>query len=86
MRSTLIRTAIIGLVAFAGATGPVLAQSHKVHAYQTAPYTGSDVEPGWQSSNVSAHPYAPSSVNNQPSACFTDEGYGRYASCDQAGY
>jgi hypothetical protein len=32
-----------------------------------------------------AHPGAPASVYNQPNACFTDEGYGRYASCDQSG-
>ena len=32
-----------------------------------------------------AHPGAPATVSNQPNACFTDEGYGRYASCDQAG-
>ena len=32
-----------------------------------------------------AHPGAPAAVANQPGACFTDEGYGRYASCDQAG-
>ena len=32
-----------------------------------------------------AHPGAPAAVYNQPNACFTDEGYGRYASCDQAG-
>jgi H+/gluconate symporter-like permease len=33
----------------------------------------------------SAHPGAPASVANQPNACFTDEGYGRYAACDQGG-
>jgi hypothetical protein len=32
-----------------------------------------------------SHPGAPPSIQNQPNACFTDEGYGRYASCDQAG-
>ena len=33
------------------------------------------------------HPEAPPpAVSAQPGACFTDEGYGRYASCDQAGF
>jgi hypothetical protein len=32
------------------------------------------------------HPETPAAVSAQPGACFTDEGYGRYASCDQAGF
>lgn len=32
-----------------------------------------------------ARPGSPPAVANQPNACFTDEGYGRFASCDQAG-
>ena len=34
---------------------------------------------------VAARPGTPAVVYDQPFACFTDEGYGRYASCDQAG-
>ena len=32
-----------------------------------------------------AHPGAPAAVSSQPNGCFTDEGHGRFASCDQAG-
>ncbi len=86
MRSTLIRIAIVGLAALAGVASPALAQTHaRHHAYQTAPYVNGYSDPAWQSSNVAAHPGAPAVVNDQPGACFTDEGYGRYASCDQAG-
>ena len=39
---------------------------------------------GWTQQQA-AHPGAPAAIANQPNTCFTDEGYGRYASCDQAG-
>ena len=85
MRSILIRIAIVGLAACAGAASPALAQMHAKHrAYQATPYA-SYADPDMESSYVAAHPGAPTAINNQPGACFTDEGYGRFASCDQAG-
>lgn len=83
MRSNLIRIAVVSAAVLAGVASPVLAQTHTKH--RTAPHVTGYTDPAWNSSNVSAHPYAPPAINNQPSACFTDEGYGRYASCDQAG-
>ena len=47
------------------------------------PAEQSEYAPSWIAQ--SARPGAPATVANQPNACFTDEGYGRYASCDQAG-
>ena len=86
MRSIMIRTATVGFAALmaAGAlSGSALAQTRYKHS--AAPYQSEYGDPALQSSQTAAHPGAPAVVNDQPSACFTDEGYGRYASCDQAG-
>jgi len=40
----------------------------------------------WQQTPVAARPGVPGAVYQQPYACFTDEGYGRYTSCDVGGY
>jgi hypothetical protein len=84
MPSTLIRIAVVGAAVLAGIASPALAQTHMRHrAYHAAQYGYGD--PNLESSYVAAHPGAPTSVNNQPGACFTDEGYGRFASCDGGG-
>ena len=72
-----VTAATVGLLAVSFAA-PSFAQTRvKRHA---AP-----AEQGEYYVEQNAHPGAPASVYNQPNACFTDEGYGRYASCDQAG-
>ena len=80
MRS-LLTLAIAGLIA-ATTLAPASAASH--HKRVVAPQPTENATP-WQTSPVSAHPNLPPVVNDQPNACFTDEGYGRFASCDQAG-
>jgi hypothetical protein len=78
--STRIVTAVIVGVLAISFAAPSFAQTRvKRHA---APAEQS----GYYEGNAQlAHPGAPAAVNNQPNACFTDEGYGRYASCDQSG-
>jgi hypothetical protein len=75
-----VTAAIVGALAVSFAT-PSFAQTrvkrHAAPAEQGESYTEGNAQ--------LAHPGAPASVYNQPNACFTDEGYGRYASCDQSG-
>jgi hypothetical protein len=40
--------------------------------------TGLPVHPAWSA--------VPPSAYQQPNGCFTDEGYGRYTSCEQGGF
>jgi hypothetical protein len=85
MRSIMIRIASVSFVAVVAAgavSGSALAQTHK---HRAAPYQSEYSDQGLQSSQTAAHPGAPAIVSDQPNACFTDEGYGRFASCDQAG-
>jgi hypothetical protein len=56
------------------------------HKHQAAPVQNEYSDPTLQTAPVAARPGVPAIVYDQPNACFTDEGYGRYASCDQAGY
>jgi len=51
-----------------------------------APAQSGYSEDALQSAPVAARQGVPAVVYDQPNACFTDEGYGRYASCDQAGF
>jgi hypothetical protein len=76
-----ITAATVGLLAVSFAA-PSFAQTRAKRA--SAPTEQSAYDGGYAQRQV-AHPGAPASVANQPNACFTDEGYGRYASCDQAG-
>jgi hypothetical protein len=80
-----VTAAAVGLVAVSFAV-PSFAQTrvkrHAAPAEQGEYYTGGSYG-GY--SQLPAHPGAPASVANQPGACFTDEGYGRYASCDGGG-
>jgi hypothetical protein len=72
--------AIVGALAISFAA-PSFAQTRVKR--RAAPAEQSEYYP--EANAQLAHPGAPASVSNQPNACFTDEGYGRYASCDQAG-
>ncbi len=86
MRSIMIRIASVGFVAIVAGgavSGSALAQTRYKH--HAVPYQSEYSDQGLQSSQAAAHPGAPAIVSDQPSACFTDEGYGRFASCDQAG-
>ena len=85
MRSTMIRIATVGFAALmlggAVSTGALAQTQYR----NRAPYQNGYADPNYASPQQQAHPSAPAVVEDQPSACFTDEGYGRYASCDQAG-
>jgi hypothetical protein len=83
MRSFLKLT-LAGLIA-ASALTPALAATHHKRA-PAAPVESGYSDQAFINSPVAAHPGLPPVVNQQPNACFTDEGYGRYASCDQAGF
>jgi len=80
MRS-LLTLAIAGVIA-ATALAPASAANHHKRAVAPQPVESTDV---WQNAPVSAHRNLPPIVNDQPNACFTDEGYGRYSSCDGGG-
>ena len=83
MRS-ILTIAIAGLIA-ATAIAPVSAATRSKRA--PAPAQSSEyVDDGLVHAPVAARPGTPGIIYQQPGACFTDEGYGRYASCDQAGY
>ncbi len=74
--------AAVGALAVSFAA-PSFAQSRAKHYY--APQAEQGEYYGGTAQQLPAHPGAPAAIANQPGACFTDEGYGRYASCDQAG-
>jgi len=84
MRSILTLT-IASLIA-ASALTPVSAATHHKRAAAPAPAQSGYSEDALQSAPVAARQGVPAVVYDQPNACFTDEGYGRYASCDQAGF
>jgi hypothetical protein len=82
MRS-ILTLAIAGLIA-ASAFAPASAATR--HRHLPAPAQSGYGDDTMQSARVAARPGTPAVVMDQPYACFTDEGYGRYASCDQAGF
>ena len=82
LMTRMITAATVGLLAASIAT-PSLAQTRTKRVY--LPQAEQNEYYGGSAQQQNAHPGAPASIANQPGACFTDEGYGRYASCDQAG-
>ena len=83
MRSILTLT-LAGLIAATTLAPAFAATKHKHKApVQTEENLGDEA---WQQSPVAARPGVPAAVYQQPYACFTDEGYGRYTSCDVGGY
>ena len=81
MRSILTLT-LAGLIA---ATTLAPASAATKHKRKAAPVQTEESLGAWQQTPVAARPVVPGIVYQQPNECFTDEGYGRYASCDQAG-
>jgi hypothetical protein len=77
-----ITAAAVGLLAVSFAA-PSFAQTRAKRTY--VPQAEQGEYYGGYAQQQAAHPGAPAAVANQPGACFTDEGYGRYASCDGGG-
>jgi len=83
MRSILTLT-LAGLIA---ATALAPASAATKHKRKAAPVqTEENLGDTWQQSSVAARSGVPGTVYQQPNACFTDEGYGRFTSCDVGGY
>ena len=81
MRS-ILTLAIAGLMA---ATALAPASAATKHKRVPAPAQNEYAPDGWQGAPVAARPGAPGTVYQQPGACFTDEGYGRFTPCDAGG-
>jgi len=82
MRSILTLT-LAGLIA-ATTFAPAFAATK--HKHKAPVQTEETYGEGWQQSPVAARPGAPYATYQQPGGCFSDEGYGRYSSCDGGGY
>jgi hypothetical protein len=80
MRS-MLTLAIAGLIAATALAPASAAPKHK----RAAPAQSEYAPDGWQQAPVAARPELPGVVYQQPGACFTDEGYGRYTPCDVGG-
>jgi hypothetical protein len=86
MRSTFTRliTVSVAAVIAAGAMAPASAATRHKHAAAPAQtesnpdVIGLPIHPAWSP--------IPSTVYQAPNSCFTDEGYGRYTSCEQGGF
>lgn len=87
MRSILTRVETFGVAAILAASLALPASAatrHKRAAAAPTPYEYSTG--GVQNPQAAAHPDAPAMVRDQALSCFTDEGYGRFASCDGSGF
>jgi hypothetical protein len=69
----ILTLAVAGLLAAAAVAPAAAATKHKRHVRTEAPAT-QRVEP------------APAPIFQTPNACWSDEGYGRFSSCDEGGY
>ena len=84
MRSILTRFAIFGIAGVIAASAIVPASAatrHKRASAQTEmvdPSAPPATRPDWSP--------IPSAVYQVPNGCFTDEGYGRYTSCELGGF
>ncbi len=85
MRSTVTRIAalsVAGIVAASMIVPASAAPRHKRAApaqiESSADVVGLPIHPAWSP--------IPSAVYQAPNGCFTDEGYGRYSSCDAGGF
>jgi len=82
MRS-ILTLALAGLIATTALAPASAATKHK---RKLAPVqTEENLGEAWQQSPVASRPGAPGAVYQQPGACFTDEGYGRFTPCDVGG-
>jgi len=84
MRSIASRLAIAGMVGLlaASAIAPASAATKHKHAAPAQPVAsdnivGLPIHPAWSP--------VPSTVYQSPNECFTDEGYGRFGSCEAGG-
>ena len=84
MRSISFRAALLGIAGLiaASAIAPASAATKHRHAapapaQSSADVVGLSIRPDWSP--------VPSAVYQQPNSCYTDEGYGRYTSCEQGG-
>lgn len=85
MRSILTRAALLGiagLIAVSAAVPASAATKHRRAApapvAPSADVQGLPIHPDWSA--------IPAGVYQQPNGCYTDEGYGRYTSCEQGGF
>jgi len=83
----IVTAAILGAVVIASASSSYAApraKHHRAAPVAETPYAA----PSQYAADPAraAHPDAPPIVLDQTYACFTDEGYGHFASCDQAGF
>ena len=86
MRSILIRIAAAGVAGIVSASMIAPATAATRHKRAPAPaqsetsadVTGLPIRPAWSP--------VPNAVYQAPNRCFTDEGYGRYTSCEQGGF
>ena len=85
MRSNFTRliTVSVAAVIAASAMAPASAATrHKraapAQAESSPDVVGLPIHPAWSP--------IPSTVYQAPNSCFTDEGYGRYTSCEQGGF
>lgn len=83
MRS-ILTLSVAGLIA-ATALAPAAAATKSKRKAPPA-QTEETLGEAWQQAPVAARPGVPGALYQQPYACFTDEGYGRYTSCDVGGY
>lgn len=86
MRSILTPVATLAIAGIIAASALAPASAATRHKRQATPPAQSEYSDTMQVAPVAARPGVPSTVYDQPYACFTDEGYGRFASCDQAGF
>jgi hypothetical protein len=86
MRSILIRIAALGIAGIVAVSAivPASAATHQKRHSAPAPVessadvVGLPIHPAWSP--------IPAAVYQAPNDCFTDEGYGRYTSCEQGGF
>jgi len=85
MRSIFSRVVIVGVagIIVASAIAPASAAARHKRAAPAQTESSADVmglplHPAWSP--------VPSAVYQAPNQCFTDEGYGRYTSCEQGGF
>jgi hypothetical protein len=87
MRSILTLTSTLALAGLIAATALAPASAAPKHKHKAPPVQSEEsFGEGWQQTPVAARPTAPGAMSQQPYACFSDEGYGRFSSCDAGGY
>ncbi len=85
MRSILSRAALLGIAGLMAVSAIAPASAATKHrraapapVAPSADVQGLPIRPDWSP--------IPSAVYQDPNGCYTDEGYGRYTSCEQGGF